>query len=187
MYRVRFLSVTPQFADPSSVSVTVRVEDGPRFTLGDVQLVGEGLPAGPMLAAGKFKKGQTANWMEIQQGIWDMERVVKRTGYFNATAAPERNLDDTRRVLDLKIPFRLGPLYHFGQLNITGLSAAQEAQARKIWKLRPGDPFDYAYPDEFLHVFAQTVKLDRLSKVEIKMPDGTGDHVMDFTLVFLFK
>lgn len=184
MYRVRFLSVTPQFTDSSSVTVTVRVEDGPRFTLGDVQIVGEGLPAGPMLGAAKLKKGQTANWAQIQQGIWAMESIVKRTGYFEATAVPERNLDDSRRVLDLKVPFQLGPLYHFGQLSIAGLPAAQEAQARKIWNLRPGDPFDYAYPTDFLALFSQALKLERQPAMEIKMAPGKGEHVMDFTLAF---
>jgi outer membrane protein assembly factor BamA len=184
MYRVRFLNVTPQFTDPSAVSVAVRVEDGPRFTLGEVQLIGEGLPAGPMLGAAKVKKGQTANWSEIQQGIWDMERIVKRTGYFNATAVPERNLDDSRRVLDLKIPFRMGPLYRFGRLSLVGLSAEAEAQARKIWRLRPGDPFDYAYPSDFIPVFSQTVRFDRPTATEVKMAPGTGDNVMDFTLIF---
>lgn len=184
MYRVRFLSVTPQFTDPSSVTVAVRVEDGPRFALGDVQIIGEGLPAGPMLGTLKVKKGQTANWAEIQQGIWEMEKIVKRMGYFNATAVPERNLDDSRRVLDLKVPFRLGPLYHFGQLSIAGLPAALEAQARNLWKLRPGDPFDYAYPSDFLALFSQAAKLERPPAMEIKMAPGKGEYVMDFTLVF---
>jgi outer membrane protein assembly factor BamA len=137
-----------------------------------------------MLGTARVKKGQTANWAEIQQSIWEMEKIVKRTGYYNATALPERNLDDSRRVLDLKVPFRLGPLYHFGQLSITGLPAAQETQARNLWKLRPGDPFDYAYPNDFLADFFQAVKLDRSTAMEIKMAPGSGDHVMDFALVF---
>lgn len=54
--------------------------------------------------------------------------------------------------------------------------------ARKIWNLRPGDPFDYAYPGNFVAVFSQSVKLDR--PPEVKMAPGAGDHVMNFSLVF---
>ena len=174
MYRVRFLSVTPQFTDSSSVTVTVRVEDGPRFTLGDVQLIGEGLPAEPMLGAAKLKKGQTANRAQIQQGIWAMESIVKRTGFFEATALPERNLDDSRRVLNLKVPFQMGPLYHSANSVSPAFPRRRKRRRGESGDLRPGDPFDYAYPTDFLALFSQALKLERQPAMEIKMTPGTS-------------
>jgi len=77
MYRVRFVSVAMQKIDTSSVSVATAIDEGPKYTLGEVELVGEQLPVAAMLDAAKFKKNQTANWTEIQNGIWALERPLK--------------------------------------------------------------------------------------------------------------
>jgi outer membrane protein assembly factor BamA len=183
-YRVRFPSVAVRKASASSVEITTAIEEGTQYRLGEVQLIGDKLPVDAMLEAADFKKGEIANWTEIQNGIWAMERPLKRTGYFRAEAKPERILHDDRRVLDLRIPFSLGPLYRFGQLRITGLSPALEAQALKVWSLRPGDPFDYDYPSDFFREFSQTADRWQFKKLDAKMQQGAGENVMDFTLVF---
>jgi outer membrane protein assembly factor BamA len=184
LYRVQFPQVKAEFIDPSSVSVTVTVEEGAKYSLGDVTLKGEDLPADQMLAAAKFKKGDVANWTEIQKGIWEMERPLKRTGYFEAVAKPERVLHDDVHMLDLKIGFAKGPLYHFGQLHINGLSAELDAKARKAWEKNPGDPYDYAYPNDFLRAFSKTADLRQFKRYDVKTARGAGDHTMDVTLVF---
>lgn len=183
-YRVRFTSVTVRKVTASSVEVTTAVEEGAQYRLGDVQLIGDKLPVDAMLKATDFKKGQVANWTEIQNGIWAMEKPLKRTGYFAAAAKPERVLRDDQRVLDLRIPFDVGPLYRFGQLRIVGLSAGLEAQARRVWTLQPGDPFDYAYPADFFRDFVRSAGAWQIKKFDVDMKKGSGDYVMDFTLTF---
>jgi outer membrane protein assembly factor BamA len=136
-----------------------------------------------MLKAAKFKKGQTANWTEIQQGIREAEKPVKRTGYFTASAHTERIFHDGQLVLDVRIPFALGPMYRSGQLKIMGLTPEEEAKARKLWKLHPGDPYDYAYPDEFLKTFVQSVTPGQFKKFS-SAAQQQADNVMDLTLLF---
>src|SRR5581483_948564 len=184
MYRVKFLSITAKKADDLTVDVNVAIDEGPQYTLGQVQLIGENLPEKEMLQAAAFKTGQTANWTEIQNGIWNMEKPVKRSGYFNAAALPERVFDDQRHVLDLKVKVQKGPLYRFGELSITGLSPELEAQARKYWHARPGDPYDYVYPSEFLREFSKVVDFRQFSKYGATVTPKP-DHVMDVKLEFV--
>lgn len=66
-------------------------------------------------------------------------------GYVNATAVPERVFHDDQHVLDIIVSIKPGPL-RFGQLQIVELSPTLEAQARKMWTLNAGDPFDYTTP-----------------------------------------
>ncbi|HYL77710.1 MAG TPA: hypothetical protein VEU96_26080 [Bryobacteraceae bacterium] len=183
MYRVRFPSVTIQSNDPLSVAVATAIEEGPKYTLGEVQLVGDQLPVDAMLDAAKFKKNQLANWTEIQNGIWALEKPLKRTGYYDAAARPERVFHDDRHVLDLKISFYKGTLYRFGELKIAGLPPNLEAQARKIWKLRPGDPFDYDYPRDFFRDFFQAVDSRQIKSYKVAM-QRAADNRMDFALSF---
>jgi outer membrane translocation and assembly module TamA len=113
--------------------------------------------------------------------------VLKRTGYFDAAAKPKRVFRDDQHLLDVEISFVLGSLYHFGQVRIQGLTPELEAKARSMWRLQAGDPYDYAYPLDFIREFSRSVDLRNLKNFESKAQPGTGPHVMDFTLVFVFK
>ncbi len=144
MYRVRFPSITMQKPGGSTVAVTTTIEERLKYALGEVQQGGESLPAAAMLEAGKFKKGKTANWTEIESGVWETEKPLKRTGYFEAVGRPERVFHDETHVLDVRVIYNRGPLYHFGQLTIVGLPPNLEAKARTVWRHPPGDSHDYA-------------------------------------------
>jgi len=183
MYRVKFPKITAQKLGEGKVTVATAIEEGPQYKLGDVSFVGEDLPVQAMLAAAKFQKGQTANWTDIQKGIWAAEKPVKRTGYLMASARPERVFHDDELVLDLRIPFALGPLFRSGQLKIIGLTPELEAKARKAWKLQPGDPYDFEYPDQFLQDFARSVVAGQFRKIS-SATEKQPDNVMDFTLLF---
>ncbi|HZU27243.1 MAG TPA: POTRA domain-containing protein [Bryobacteraceae bacterium] len=183
MYRVKFLSLTAKKADDRTVDVNVAIEEGPQYTLGKVEVVGEDLPRKEMLQAGAFKIGQPANWTEIQNGIWAMEKPVKRSGYFDAAAVPERIFDDQHHVLDVTVKVRKGPLYRFGELSITGLSPELEAKARGMWRAHPGDPYDFMYPGEFLREFSKVVDFRQFSKYAAAVAPQPN-HVMDVKLEF---
>ena len=182
MYRVRFPKITARITAPGAVTVTTAIEEGPQFKLGEVTFVGDGLPVEAMLKAARFKKGEIANWSEIQKAIWEAQRPVKRTGYFMATARPERIFHDDQLLLDLKIPFFMGPMFHAGKLTIIGLMPEQEEKARKMWKLKLGDPYDYEYPADFLKAFVPSLG------AEFKKITPSTQHqphnVVDFTLLF---
>ncbi len=184
MYRVRFSNITVQKEPGWAVSVATSVEEGAKFTLGDVQIVGDKLPVEEMLKAAKFRKGEIANWTQIQNSIWELERPVKRMGYFHATAKPERIYHDDQHVLDVKVGFNLGHFYRFGQLWITGLAPDLEAKARKVWALTPGAVFDYDYPRDFFPAFFRNVDSQRFKKFNFSMQKGAGEDVMDFLLTF---
>jgi len=184
LYRVQFQQIKLQWKDASSVAVAASVDEGPKYVLGEVQLIGDDLPVDAMRAATKSRKGDTANWGDIQKDLWAMEVPVRRTGYPQATARPERIFHDEQRVLDLKATVVKGPLHHFGQLRFTGLSSALEAKARKLWKRNPGDPYDLLYPRDFLREFFQAVDSRQFKRYDIRAERPSPDHVVDITLVF---
>jgi outer membrane protein insertion porin family len=182
-YRVQFSAEEPKFAD-SGVSVNVRVGEGSSYRLGKVEFAGENLPVASMQSAAKLPTGKVADWKQIQEGIWEMERVVKRTGYFAATVSPDRSYDDAAHILNLRIRVNRGPLYHYGEVRFTGLAPELEKEARRLWKPKAGDAYDYRYPDDFFQAFSQVVDFHNLRKHEAVVKAGAGDHVMDISLVF---
>jgi hypothetical protein len=82
---------------------------------------------------------------------------------------------------DLKIRFHLGQLYRVGELKTIGLTPELEAKARKAWKPQPGDPYDFAYADEFLTSFAQSAAPGQFKKIGSAAQKRDG-NVMDITL-----
>lgn len=184
MYHVRFPTISARLESGWAVSVTTSIEEGPKFRLGDVQIIGDELPVDAMLKAANFRKGEIANWTDIQNSTWEAEKPVRRLGYLDAAAKPERILDDEKHVLEVRISVNRGRLYRFGELQIVGLTPSLEAQARKIWKLNAGDPFDYDYPKNFFQAFFRIVDARQFKKFSVSMQKGSAEGVMDFKLVF---
>lgn len=182
-YRVQFAPSAPEWKE-GGVAVKVGVKEGALFQLGTVEFVGAELPVEKMMAAGKFPLGKTANGKQIQQGIWEAERVLKTGGYFDAAGKTERTFDDGAHVLNLRVRIEKGPLYRFGALRIRGLSADQEGKARKLWKLKAGDPYDLTYVSTFFQSFGQAVDMRSFRKTEVQSKKGAGEHVQDVELVF---
>jgi outer membrane protein assembly factor BamA len=182
-YRVQFAPGAPEWKE-GGVAVQIAIQEGAPYTLGRVDLDGPDLPADRMMAAAKLPIGALANWKQIQSGIWDMERVVKRTGFFEAVAISDRLYDDPSHVLNLRVRIKKGPIYRFGEIRMTGLTAELEPQARALWKPKSGDPYDYAYASEFLKAFSGSADLRGFRKIDAKTRRGAADHVMDIELVF---
>jgi outer membrane protein assembly factor BamA len=176
--------VTSQAAG-QGVAVNTEISEGPKYNLGAVELVGADLPREAMLKAASFESGKVANWRDIRQKVYAMEPPVKRTGYFDAVARPERILHDDQHTLDLRVSFVLGPLYHFGTVTFVGLPPAAEETARKLWKMEPGSPYDYAYSTDFLREFSKKVDL-RGYKLSLDTSKAPGQIVND-KLKFLPK
>jgi outer membrane protein assembly factor BamA len=135
LYRVQFPQVKVEFVDPTAVAVSATVVEGAKYSLGEVTLAAEDLPADQMLAAAKFRKGELANWTEIQKSIWEMERPLKRSGYFEAAAKPERIFHDDVHVLDLKMSFPKGPGEDSGRPIRLRLSERLSEDVLKIGRL----------------------------------------------------
>ena len=182
MYRVEFDRVSLTGTGGGAVGVITDIKEGPRFTFGQVQLIGDNLPVAAMLEAAAFPSGGVANWGDITQRIYKAEGRLKRTGYLQATSHPKRVLHDDTRVLDVNISYTLGPLYHFGQVSFAGLSSPLEAKARSIWRMQTGSPYDMAYIGDFVRDLSKAVDL-RPYKIKSNDTVRSG-YVVDQVVTF---
>ena len=187
MFKVQFPTIQPEEVNTSSVNVTTNIVEGLQYKLADVALVGDDLPREAMLAAGHFKKGEIANWTQIQQEVWHTETALKRSGYKEAIALPERVLDDANQTLLVKIAYRKGPLFHFGEVTFVGLSPELEAKARQVWKMKSGAPYDFMYWGDFLQELGKKSDLHGFKNFKPTEEAGVGENVRNLTLLFVGK
>lgn len=147
---LKIQSIRIQPAGGHAVAATIALDEGPVWRLGQVELVGEGLPQAPLRQAAALPSNQIANWKKVTAGLEAMKTVLHRDGYLGASCQPERKFRNDTGLVDLAIRVERGRRFHFGSLQLKGLSAEAEAASMKLWRLRTGDPMDTGYLDDYL-------------------------------------
>jgi outer membrane protein insertion porin family len=184
--QVSFSKISTEPAkDVNGVVVTVMVDEGPEFKLGDVQIGGRYAAKSPeLLKVAKFKSGEVANFDEIAQGLDRIKKSLRRTGYLHAEARIDRTLHEKGKTVDLTIRIDEGPQFTFGKLVVKGLDLNGEAEIKKLWGLQEGKPFDGDYPDYFLNRVRSDGIFDNLHNTKAQVNVDDEHHTVDVTLQF---
>lgn len=165
--------------------VTVTVDEGASYDLGEVTLAGETpVPAKALLKEGGFKAGDVANFDEVTAGLDRMKKRLRREGFTKSSFKVERHVDDKKKTVDLAIRPELGPQYLFGKYTVEGLDIHGEAAVKKLWTLKEGKPFNADYPDFFLEQVKEQGLFDGLGKTRAATTVDEANHVVDVTLYF---
>jgi outer membrane protein insertion porin family len=165
--------------------VTVTVNEGESYDLGEVRVEGESpVPAKELLKIGGFKSGDLANFDNVTAGLERMKKRLRREGYMRASLQAERHIDDKKKVVDLELRPELGPQFLFGTLTIEGLDINGEAAVKKMWGIKEGKPFDADYPDYFLAQIREQGLFDDLGNTKSAAKVDEQGHLVDVTLSF---
>jgi outer membrane protein insertion porin family len=176
---------TEKAKEVEGLVVTVTVNEGESYDLGEVRVEGESpVPAKELLKIGGFKSGDLANFDDVTAGLDRMKKRLRREGYMRASLKAERHVDDKKKVVNLSIRPELGPQFLFGTLTIEGLDLHGEAAVKKAWGIKEGKPFDDGYPDYFLEQLRQQGLFDDLGKTRSASKVDEQSHLVDVTLNF---
>ncbi len=163
--------------------VTVEIQEGPVWTLGQVQFKGDRLPVDELQSAARFPIGKIADWKEITASVTRAEQVLRHRGFLEVASQPLRSSHPESRTVDLTIQIDTGRQFLFGALEIDGFPPARKPDALKLWTLRPTAPLDELYVDEYVVNLLDTVKLGvKLSGKELRVRPGTT--IVDVILTF---
>jgi outer membrane protein insertion porin family len=184
--RVSFPKIaTAPAARVNGLVVHVTVEEGPSYELGEIKLENQSLvKSEELLKAGNFKKGDMANFDEINQGVERIRKRLRREGYMRANATVTRDIHDEKKNVDLVVRIDEGPRFTFGKLSIQGLDLEGEAAMRKLWSLQPGKPFNPEYPDYFLAQVKERGMFDNLGETKAAVDVHESSGTVDVTLGF---
>jgi outer membrane protein assembly factor BamA len=184
--RVSFPAIkTEPNKEVTGVDVTVTVDEGEIFKLGNVSIDGP-TPLKPeeLLTAAEFKTGELANFDKINEGIDRIKKALKHAGYMNADVTARRAIDDDKRIVALTLWVEAGTQFTMRKLTIVGLDLDGEAEINRIWTMKPGKPFNPDYPDLFLKTVKQEGLFDNLGKTKADIKINDQDHTADVTLTF---
>lgn len=185
LVRVAFPQIaTEKEQDVQGLVVTVKVEEGPVYQLGDVTLDGSAVPSGDLLKMGAFKPGAQFNLNLVQAAVARVEQALRRNGFMKVSTRVERRIDDAAKKVHLALHITDGPRYTMGKLAIQGLDILSEPAIRKMWATKPGQPFNADYPNHFLDVIRQDGVLDDLGETKAVVKTDDESLVVDVTLIF---
>ncbi len=166
------------------VVVTVKVNEGESYNLGAVRIEGAPLAAEELLRAAGLKSDEMFDGARVQAGVEQIERRLRREGFMRVRADLERQIRDEARRVDLLIRIQPGPRYAFGKLAIQGLDLHGEAAVRRMWTLKPGQPFNADYPDYFLNRVREEGVFENLKKARARIEPNDATLTVDVTLAF---
>ena len=183
---VTFPKITTEKAkDVDGLAVTVAVEEGAEYKLGEVTLAGDFAPkSAELLKIAKFTPGVVANFDDVMQGVERVRKRLTRQGYLHAEAAIERALNDKTKTVNVTVRITEGPRFTFGRLTIEGLDLNGEAAMRKLWALKEGKPFDADYPDFFLARVREDGYFENLHNTKAVVKVDEPSRVVDVVLQF---
>ena len=183
--RVAFAEIRTEPAkDVKGLVVTVRVEEGASYNLGQVRIESPVIAETELQKIADLRPGDVANFQQVQAALNRLEQRHRREGYMRAAARADRSMNDQRRTVGLAIHVEPGPQYVFGALTVEGLDLNGEAAVRKLWGLKEGQRFNADYPDHFLERIREEALFDNLGKTRAVLHQNDEARRVDVRLIF---
>ena len=181
--RVAFPNIeTKPATGVKGIVVSVAITEGEPYKLADVRITGPMAQDKALMKEGAFRTDEVVNMKAVDEGTDRMEAALKRRGYLTARSVTERKVDDSKKTVALTVEVDPGPQYKMGQLKIEGLDIQTEPEIRKMWAIKPNQPFNAEYPDLFLAKMPEL--LDNLGKTRAAVNPDPGTLKVDVILIF---
>jgi outer membrane protein insertion porin family len=148
--------LTVELSDPRTelspdrryIDITIPIKEGPRFRVGRVK-VGEvddsgqeidPLPGRKLLRASVDQNpGDWFSRSSIAKNLQDITRFYRDRGYARVEVNPETQMHMEKRIVDISMTIRRGPLVYIERINIKGNTKTRDAVLRREARIVEGD------------------------------------------------
>lgn len=134
------VTVTP---DKKNIYITIRVEEGEQYSVGDVDFAGDILfPKDELYQAVKIDENGVFAYDVLQKDISELTAKYGDLGYAYANVIPRTRFNDKDRKVDLLFEFDKGSKVYFGKINVIGNSKTRDKVVRRELKVREGELYN---------------------------------------------
>jgi outer membrane protein insertion porin family len=121
------------------MKITIPVELGPRYRLGNVTIEGNKTIKTEFLRTFiKLKKGGIYNVKKRNKAIEEMQKFYGSLGFFYCQVVPTENLDPVKQTADLTLRVQENEIVYLGKLEFKGNTFTKDHVIRREWFLREG-------------------------------------------------
>lgn len=132
--------VTP---DRRNIYITIRIEEGEQFDVGDIDFAGDLLFARDELSeAIQINKRKVFSYEVLQKDLSDLQAKYGDLGYAYANVIPRTRVNEKDRKVDITFEFDKGNKVYFGTFNVVGNSKTRDKVVRRELKIHEGELYN---------------------------------------------
>jgi len=132
--------VTP---DKKGVYITIRVEEGDQFNVGNVDFAGDLLFTKDELFEGaEIQKSETFVYETLQKDLRALQAKYGDLGYAFANIIPRTSLREKEKLVDITFEIDKGNKVYFGEINVVGNTKTRDKVVRRELKIREGELYN---------------------------------------------
>ncbi len=178
-------------ADRAYVDITIPVEEGPRFRIrefGVMETDGAGnevetiAPKAELRDMVRLKAGDWFSRSKIAEGIEEISRAYRDSGYALVEMVPGTDLDEANHLVDVTINILRGPLVYIQRplvyiqrLHVRGNTKTRDAVIRREFRLSEGDLYNQSRLEDGRALVNQ---LGYFERVDVSEEEGTARDQM---------
>lgn len=134
------VTVTP---DKKSLYITIRIEEGEQYFVGEVDFAGDLLFSREELAADiKIKDNGVFAVDVMQKDISDLQAKYGDLGYAFANVIPRYTFNEKEKKVDLIFEFEKGNKVYLGRINVVGNTKTRDKVVRRELKISEGELYN---------------------------------------------
>lgn len=132
--------VTP---DKRSMYITIRIEEGEQFDIGEIDFAGDLLfPRDELARELEVDKQTTFSYELLQKDLATLQAKYGDLGYAFANVIPRTRINERDRKVDVTFEFDKGNKVYFGRINVVGNSKTRDKVVRRELRVREGELYN---------------------------------------------
>lgn len=132
--------VTP---DKKNIYITIRVEEGDQYDVGEVDFAGDLLfTREELFEAININKNKVFAYETLQKDLGDLQAKYGDLGYAFANVIPRMRTNDKDKKVDITFEFDKGNKVYFGRFNVVGNTKTRDKVVRRELKVREGELYN---------------------------------------------
>jgi outer membrane protein insertion porin family len=162
--------------------ISIPVEMGPQYTVGDIQIQGNKVIKTEFLKRlVTLKTGDVYNVKKRNKSVGEIQNIYGTLGHIFCFITPAENLDPIKKVADLTLKIHEGEPAYVGKLEFTGNTFTKDQVLRREWLLREGSRFNTQWLKTGITRMRQLGLVDIAREPEFK-PNPDNPQKMDITV-----
>ncbi|MCI5072468.1 outer membrane protein assembly factor BamA [bacterium] len=170
-------------ADKSEIHIFFKIEEGEKYTVGNVDIDGELLePKDKLLEKVKLKSGEVFDTLILQRDIANLSDVYAKKGYAYVNVIPQDQRDERNKVVSITYAIQPGPKIRINRIQFTGNQSTRDKVLRREMEIHEGDIYNI---EKIRNSKASIERLALFEEVRLKTPKSEQENTVD--LIFEVK
>ncbi len=159
--------------EDEEVSIILKIDEGPRFSVGEVDVEGDLIwSKGALLARIRMRSGTVYNREFIREDILMLQDIYSDTGYAYAQISPRIDQDLKELKANITYVIDKGPVVYFERIEIGGNTRTRDKVIRRELLVREQERFSGARLKQGTQ---NLYRLEYFEDIQVNTTQGSGD------------